>query len=233
MSITGNEGQPPARVGMSIGDIGAGLYTAVAVNAALVHRLKTGESTKVDIGMFDCQLALLENAIMRYTVEGEVPGPLGARHPTITPFQAFKTADGAIIIAAGNDGLFVKMCEALGLAALASDPTYKTNALRQKHHGKLEHAIEGVLKTKGTEHWIGILSKAGIPCGPINNVAQALAHPQVAARNMLVSVPDGSGGTLKLAGNPLKMSAFADPATRRPAPDLDADRAAILSYVGG
>ena len=89
MSITGNEGQPPARVGMSIGDIGAGLYTAVAVNAALVHRLKTGESTKVDIGMFDCQLALLENAIMRYTVEGEIPGPLGARHPTITPFQAF------------------------------------------------------------------------------------------------------------------------------------------------
>ena len=92
MSITGNEGQPPARVGMSIGDIGAGLYTAVAVNAALVHRLKTGEATKVDIAMFDCQLALLENAIMRYTVEGEVPGPLGARHPTITPFQAFKTA---------------------------------------------------------------------------------------------------------------------------------------------
>ena len=108
MSITGNEGQPPARVGMSIGDIGAGLFTAVAVNAALVHRLKTGESTKVDIAMFDCQLALLENAIMRYTVEGEIPGPLGARHPTITPFQAFKTADGAIIIAAGNDGLFVK-----------------------------------------------------------------------------------------------------------------------------
>ena len=114
MSITGNEGQPPARVGMSIGDIGAGLFTAVAVNAALVHRLKTGESTKVDIAMFDCQLALLENAIMRYTVEGEIPGPLGARHPTITPFQAFATADGAIIIAAGNDGLFVKICEALG-----------------------------------------------------------------------------------------------------------------------
>ena len=123
MSITGNEGQPPSRVGMSIGDIGAGLYTAVAVNAALVHRIKTGESTKVDIAMFDCQLALLENAIMRYTVEGEVPGPLGARHPTITPFQAFKTADGAIIIAAGNDSLFVKMCGALGLEGLAAAPT--------------------------------------------------------------------------------------------------------------
>ncbi|HYR65893.1 MAG TPA: CaiB/BaiF CoA-transferase family protein [Reyranella sp.] len=233
MSITGNEGQPPARVGMSIGDIGAGLFTAVAVNAALVHRLNTGESTKIDIGMFDCQLALLENAIMRYTVEGEIPGPLGARHPTITPFQAFRTSDGAIIIAAGNDGLFIKTCEALGRADMASDPNYKTNALRQKHHGTLERAIEAVLQTNTTAHWIAILSKAGIPCGPINNIKQALEHPQVAARNMLVEVPDGSGGTLRLAGNPLKMSAFADPRTRAAAPDLDSDREAILSYLGG
>ncbi|HEY4167613.1 MAG TPA: CoA transferase [Reyranella sp.] len=233
MSITGNEGQPPSRVGMSIGDMGAGLYTAVAVNAALLHREKTGESTKVDIAMFDCQLALLENAIMRYTVEGEIPGPLGARHPTIVPFQAFKTKDGSMIIAAGNDSLFVKTCDALGLAGLTSSPDYKTNALRLKHHHELEHSIESVLKGNTTAHWIELLGKAGVPCGPINNVEQALSHPQVAARNMLVEVPDGSGGTLKLAGNPLKMSAFADPKTRRAAPDLDADRAAILSYVGG
>ena len=233
MSITGSVGGEPVRVGMSIGDIGAGLYTAVAVNAALVHRLKTGEATKVDIGMFDCQIALLENAVMRYTVEGEVPGPLGARHPTIVPFQAFKTGDGAIIISAGNDGLFVKMCNALGLGALVSDPDYKTNALRQKHHGKLESVIETLLKTQTTAHWLAIMAKADIPAGPINNIEQALAHPQVAARNMLVSVPDGSGGTLTLAGNPIKMSAFDDPKTRKAAPDLDADRAAILSYIGG
>src|SRR5579871_3363797 len=114
MSITGHPGQPPVRIGMSIGDIGAGLYTTVAVNAALLHRERTGEATKVDIAMFDCQLALLENAIMRYTVTGEVPGPLGARHPSITPFEAFRTADGAMIIAAGNDGLWLKLCDALG-----------------------------------------------------------------------------------------------------------------------
>jgi len=233
MSITGNEGQPPSRVGMSIGDMGAGLYTAVAVNAALLHREKTGESTKVDIAMFDCQLALLENAIMRYTVEGEIPGPLGARHPTITPFQAFKTKDGSMIIAAGNDNLFVKTCDALGLAGLTSSPDYKTNALRLKHHHQLEHAIESVLKGNTTAHWIELLGKAGVPCGPINNVEQAISHPQVAARNMLVEVPDGSGGTLKLAGNPLKMSAFEDPGTRPAAPDLDADREAILSFIGG
>lgn len=233
MSITGNEGQPPSRVGMSIGDIGAGLYTAVAVNAALVHRLKTGESTKVDIAMFDCQLALLENAIMRYTVEKEIPGPLGARHPTITPFEAFATSDGSMIIAAGNDSLFIKMCEALGRSDMATDPAYKSNALRQKAQKKLKHEIESVLKTNTTDHWIAVVSKGGVPCGPINNVQQAIAHPQVAARNMLVEVPDGSGGTLKLAGNPLKMTAFEDPKTRRAAPDLDGDRQAILAYVGG
>ncbi len=233
MSITGNEGQPPSRVGMSVGDIGAGLYTAVAVNAAIVHRLKTGESTKVDIAMFDCQLALLENAIMRYTVEKEIPGPLGARHPTITPFEAFATSDGSMIIAAGNDSLFIKMCEALGRSDMATNPEYKSNALRQKSQKKLKQEIESVLKTNTTDYWIAVVSKGGVPCGPINNIAQAIAHPQVAARNMLVEVPDGSGGTLKLAGNPLKMSAFADPSTRAPAPDLDADRQAILAYVGG
>ena len=233
MSITGNEGQPPSRVGMSIGDIGAGLYTAVAVNAALVHRLKTGESTKVDIAMFDCQLALLENAIMRYTVEKEIPGPLGARHPTITPFEAFATSDGSMIIAAGNDSLFIKMCEALGRSDMATDPAYKSNALRQKSQQKLKQEIESVLKTNTTDHWIAVVSKGGVPCGPINNIAQAIEHPQVAARNMLVDVPDGSGGTLKLAGNPLKMSAFPDPTTRPAAPDLDSDRDAILSYLGG
>lgn len=232
MSITGYPGQPPARVGMSIGDIGAGLYTAIAVNAALVHRLKTGKSTKIDIGMFDCQLALLENAVMRYTVEGEIPGPLGARHPTITPFQAFRTGDGNIVISAGNDGLFVKLADALGRPEMAGNPDYKTNAMRLKHQPRLQDEIEAILATKTTAQWLAILGKAGIPCGPINNIAQALAHPQVAARNMLISVPDPSGATLKLSGNPLKMSAFDDPPTRDPAPDLDADRAAILKELG-
>jgi len=232
MSITGNEGQPPSRVGMSIGDIGAGLYTAVAVNAALVHRIKTGESTKVDIAMFDCQLALLENAIMRYTVEGEIPGPLGARHPTITPFQAFKTKDGNIIIAAGNDSLFVRLCNALGKPAMGLDPNYLTNDGRRTKQKQLEAEIEAILADKTTTEWIKIIGDAGVPCGPINNIAQALQHPQVEARNMLVTVPDGEGGTLKVSGNPLKMSAFPDPPTRDAAPDLDANRAAILKELG-
>ena len=183
--------------------------------------------------MFDCQLALLENAIMRYTVEGEVPGPLGARHPSITPFEAFKTADGAIIIAAGNDSLFVKMCgrSARGprRRAAITRPTRCARSITGARSRDRIGAKGQLDRRTGSRS----LAKAGVPCGPINNIEQAIAHPQVAARNMLVEVPDGSGGTLKLAGNPLKMSAFADPATRRAAPDLDADRAAILSYIGG
>jgi CoA:oxalate CoA-transferase len=232
MSITGHPGQPPVRIGMSIGDIGAGLYTAVAVNAALVHRERTGEATKVDIAMFDCQLALLENAIMRYTVTGQVPGPLGARHPSITPFEAFSTSDGAMIIAAGNDGLFLKLCDALGRKDLAAAPAYKTNDLRNQNQAALKAEIEKELKQKPTAAWIELLERAGIPCGPINNVAQALAHPQVEARNMLVTVDDPVSGTLKLAGNPLKMSAFPDPPTRPPAPELDADREKLLKELG-
>jgi CoA:oxalate CoA-transferase len=232
MSITGHPGQPPVRIGTSIGDLGAGLYTAVAVNAALLHRERTGAATKVDVAMFDCQLALLENAVMRYTVTGEIPGPLGARHPSITPFEAFVTADGYIIIAAGNDGLFAKLCAALERPDLLKDPGFASNDLRNTNEPRLKAEIESVLKRHATAHWVALLEAAGIPCGPINNVAAALQNPQVAARNMLVTVEDPAAGTLRLAGNPLKLSGFEDPPTRAPAPDLDGDRAAILQELG-
>jgi CoA:oxalate CoA-transferase len=232
MSVTGFPGGQPTRVGMSIGDVGSGIYAAVAVNAALLHRFRTGEATKVDISMFDCQLALLEGVVVRYTAEGVVPGPVGSRHATITPFQAFKTKDGNIIIAAGNDSLFVRLCNALGKPGMALDADYLTNDLRRKNQKRLEAEIEAILADKPTADWIKIIGDAGVPCGPINNIAQALQHPQVAARNMLVTTPDGEGGTLKVSGNPLKMSAFPDPPTREAAPDLDANRAAILKELG-
>src|SRR6476659_5298506 len=125
MSITGVPDGPLVRVGTSIGDLAGGLYTAVALNAALMHRERTGEATKVDVALFDCQLALLENAVMRYTTTGEVPGPMGARHPSITPFEAVHTADGHLIIAAGNDGLFVKLARALDRADLSEKPLFE------------------------------------------------------------------------------------------------------------
>jgi len=232
MSITGHPGMPLTRIGTSIGDLAGGLYATIALNAALLHRERTGEATKVDVALFDCQLALLENAIMRYTTSGEIPGPMGARHPSITPFEAFSTADGNLIIAAGNDGLWVKLTQALGHPELAENANYKTNPLRNQHQPQLKAEIDAILGTASTEHWIALLEAAGIPCGPVNNVAQALAHPQTAARNMLVSVDDPVTGPLSLAGNPMKLSAFADPSTRAPAPGLDADRAKILRELG-
>jgi len=232
MSITGHPGMPLTRVGTSVGDLAGGLYTAVALNAALLHRERTGEATKVDVALFDCQLALLENAIMRYTTTGEIPGPMGARHPSITPFEAFATRDGNLIIAAGNDGLFVKLARALDRADLTENPLFKTNALRNQHQEALQAEIESVLRTEETGHWIEVLEGAGVPCGPVNNIAQALAHPQATARNMLISVDDPVTGPLELAGNPMKLSAFEDPPARPHAPDLDADRDAILRELG-
>jgi len=232
MSITGIPNGPLVRVGTSVGDLAGGLYTAIALNAALLHRERTGEATKVDVALFDCQIALLENAVMRYTTTGEIPGPMGARHPSITPFEAFSTSDGHIIIAAGNDALFVKLAQAIGRPDLAENPLFKTNPLRNQHQPALKAEIEAALSAGTTEHWIAVLEAAGLPCGPVNNVAQAVAHPQVAARNMLVEVDDPVTGPLRLAGNPMKLSAFADPPTREPAPDLDADRARILRELG-
>ena len=232
MSINGHPGQPPARVGVSIGDLGAGLYTTIAVNAALYHRAMTGLATKVDIGMLDCQIALLENAVVRYGATGKVPGPLGARHPSITPFEPFRTEDGLLIIAAGNDGLFVKLVKALGLPALAEAPRFKTNDLRSQNAEALTTALEAVLETRPRAHWVAVLEAAGVPCGPINTIDQAMAHPQVAARNMLVTVDDPVTGTLTVSGNPLKLGGFEDPTTRAPAPDLDADRTRILAELG-
>src|ERR1700732_794354 len=232
MSITGAPGMPLVRVGTSIGDLAGGLYAAIALNAVLLHRERTGEASKVDVALFDCQLALLENAIMRYTTTGEIPGPMGTRHPSITPFEAFPTADGNIIIAAGNDGPFVKLAHVLGRLDRDGHPPLKSKSLRNQHQHALKAEIDGVLRDGTTKHWISVLEKAGIPCGPVNDVAQALAHPQTAARNMLVEVDDPVTGPLQLAGNPMKFSAFTDPSSRAASPDLDADRARILRELG-
>ena len=229
MSLTGYPGGEPTRVGTSVGDITAGLFTTVGVNAALYHRQNSGEGMKIDVAMLDCQVAILENAIARYAATGEIPGPIGARHPSITPFDAFLAADGYLIIAAGNDGLFSKMCGAISRPELASNPLFIDNAKRSEHQAALKDEIEQTTVNYSVEHWLGILETAGVPCGPINNVAQVLADQQITARNMVVTAIDPIAGPLKMAGNPIKMSAFNDPSMRDPAPELDGDREKIIS----
>jgi len=231
MSLTGEPGSGPTRVGTSIGDIAAGLFTAVGVNAALYHRQLTGEGTKIDVAMLDCQVALLENAIARYVATGQVPGPLGSRHPSITPFEAFASDDGHLIIAAGNDGLFRKLCDVLGRQELADDPRFCSNEERNRNVDALKTAIEAALRGRTRADWLTVLEAAGVPCGPINDVAEVMADPQVAARNMVIRVQDEVAGEISMPGNPIKLSGFEDPSTREPAPGLDRDRRRLLEEL--
>ena len=231
MSITGHPGGPPTRVGTSIGDITAGLFTAVGVNAALVRRAATGVGCYVDVGMLDCQVAILENAIARYASTGEAPRPLGARHPSIAPFAAFRAADGHIIIAAGNNALFGKLADAVGRPDLAADPRFLSNEDRIANVDALQAELEAALAGITVESWLGRLDAAGLPCGPINDVAHVLADPHVRARNMVAEIGAGANAGFKVAGNPIKLSDMADTPLRSAAPDLDADRAAIMQWL--
>jgi len=232
MSLTGTPGGPPTRVGSSIGDITAGLFTAIGVSAALYERSLTGVGRRIDVAMLDCQVAILENAIARYQATGQVPGPLGSRHPSITPFEAFATADGSLVIAAGNDDLFRRLCATLERPDLAEREAFASNDLRTRNHAELKRELEGVLAGEPTTTWLERLERAEIPCGPINDVGQVLADPQVRARNMVVSVPGPGGRSVEIAGNPIKLTGVDDPATRPAAPRLDADRSALLAEIG-
>ena len=229
MSLTGPEGGPATRVGTSIGDIAAGLFTAVGVNTALYHRERTGEGLKVDVSMLDSQVALLENAIARFGATGEVPGPIGSRHPSITPFGAFATADDPIVIAAGNNELFQRLCSALGAKNIAQTDAYATNPSRTQNQETLKQDLEQALAKRSAAAWLEVLTEAGIPCGPINDIAAVLADPQVAARNMIIETREADGTVLQMAGNPIKLSGFEDPKERTAAPELDADRSSLLA----
>jgi CoA:oxalate CoA-transferase len=229
MSITGHEGGEPTRVGASIGDLGAGLFTALGIVSALHHRNRSGEGITVDVAMLDSQLALLENAIARYYSSGKAPKPMGARHPSIAPFEAYRTGDGYVVIACGNDPLFRTFCGVIEHPHLADDPRFATNAKRSENVVQLKEALESFLTGKTTAHWLDLFNRTGIPSAPINDVAQAIHDPQVQHRQVVLPVADESVAPLCVAGSPIKFSGFPAATGRPAAPDLDQDRARILA----
>ncbi|MDK2917996.1 MAG: CoA:oxalate CoA-transferase [Candidatus Petromonas sp.] len=206
MSITGQKGGKPTRVGPSIGDITAGLFTTIGILAALNYRNETGKGQKVDVAMLDCQVAILENAIARYFVNGVSPEPAGNRHTSIVPFEPFETSDGEIMVAAGNDVLWSKLCKELGVEELIDDERFKTNPLRNENYDELRPLLAERFKTKTTEEWKELLTKSGVPNGPINKIEHVVKDPQVLAREMVVEVDHKVAGKTKLPGVPIKMS---------------------------
>lgn len=206
MSITGELGGKPTRVGPSIGDIAAGMFTAIGILAALEHRNKTGEGQKVDVAMLDCQVAMLENAIARFEVTGEVPKPAGNRHTSIVPFEPFETTDGEIMIAAGNDALWAKFCQTAGLEGLIEDERFKTNPLRNKNYDALRPLVAEKVKLRSTDAWMAALDAAGVPNGPINGIDKVVTNEQVLARDMIVEVEHPVAGRLRMPGVPVKLS---------------------------
>jgi CoA:oxalate CoA-transferase len=227
MSLTGEPGSPPTKAGTSVADLAAGLYTAIGVAAALYERQRTGVGQRVDVAMLDSLLALLEHGIMRYAATGQVPGPIGNRHPSIAPFEPYATADRPLIIAVGNDAMFGRLCRALDRPGLAADPRYLANPDRTRRADELKVDLEAVLRTRPAAHWAEVLEGAGVPCAVVQTVADAVEMAQVRERNMIVTA-DG----LRMAGNPIKLSGHADPPTRPPAPDLDADGERIRREFG-
>ena len=232
MSVTGHPNSEPTRVGTSIGDITAGLFTAIGINAALYDRQKTGKGAFIDVSMLDCQIAILENAIARYLSKMEIPGPMGSRHPSIAPFEAFKTKDSYIIIAAGNDKLFSKLCDVLKISEITNDERFNTNSLRCENMDQLKEIFEKKLSLKTTDEWVKEMEELKIPCGPIFNIKQAVENPQIKERNMIIKSYHKVIGEFKSAGNPIKMSTYKDEETRGDIPDLDEHREKIIKEFG-
>ncbi len=227
MSITGEPGGVATRVGFSIGDLGAGLFLVIGILAALESRRVTGQGQRVETSLFDAQLALLENAFSRYFATGEVPGPIASRHPLIVPFQAFPSADGQIVVSAGTEEQWGRLCQALDAPQLACDLRFITNRDRLENIEELDRELSSLLIRRPTEFWLERLGTFEVPCSPIQDIAESARDPQVVARHMLVELLDPEHGWLRFVNTPLRFSQT--PAgIRAAAPALGSDLEEVL-----
>jgi CoA:oxalate CoA-transferase len=226
MSITGEEGRGPVRVGASIGDIGAGLFATIGILAALNERGRTGKGAYVDVAMLDAQLAILENAVARYLNTGEVPRRIGSRHPLIAPFQAFPTRDHPIVICCDTEAQWERLCQVIGCDELIGRPPFEDGNSRAQHHAELEPLLVRALASRGRDEWLAALEAAAVPAGPINSIADVVADPHVQARGMIARLARGA-----FVAQPIHMSTHATFPERAP-PALGQHTREVLTEVG-
>lgn len=226
MSITGAENGPPARVGMSIGDIGASLFGAIGILAALADRTVTGRGAWIDVAMFDAQVALLENAVARYLNTGDRPRRLGSRHPLIAPFQAFSTKDKPIVICVDTEAQWERFCQVIGRNDMIGDPQFVNGNARVQHHAELEAELMSALSQRPRAEWLSALEAANVPAGPINDIPTMVSDPQVIAREMISHV-----GNCDFVSQPIQFSNYPKMPERQAAV-LGEDTEAVLSEYG-
>jgi formyl-CoA transferase len=211
MSVTGESqdlpGGGPQRVGVPIIDMTTGMYATVAICAAIAHRAVSGVGQWVDVALLDSCVALLSNQAMNYFATGTSPEMIGNAHPNIVPYQSFKTADGAIILACGNDNLFNKFCEVAQCQHLAQDPKFATNGQRVSNRAEITQLLAAIFNQKTTKEWVALLDDAGVANGPINSIAEVFEEPQVQARGMQIQLDHATAGKVTLVGSPMKFSA--------------------------
>ncbi|MBW2060845.1 MAG: CoA transferase [Deltaproteobacteria bacterium] len=206
VSITGNQDEPPVRVGYSIGDMGASLFAALAVCAALYERERSGEGQQIDVAMMDSQVALCENACARYFASGEIPKPLGSRHPLLTPFQIFPTRDGHIILIAFSGPDWTNFCHAASKEEWITDEKVNTIEARLKNYNFFEKEMNDLMRTRTTKEWLKALDEHSVMCGPVNSIEEVVNDPHVQAREMIQEVTHSRAGKLKVVGTPMKFS---------------------------
>ncbi len=206
MSITGEPGGPPIKVGVAVADISGGMFAGYGIMVALYNRERTGKGQLVDVSLLDSQVAWLTYRAGAYFASGDVPQPVGSGHPVIVPYQAFKAKDVYINIAVGNDQLWERFCKAVGLEKVMNDPKFVTNAKRVENRGEIVKIIGDLIIARNGEEWLTILNDAGVPCGPIYTVDKIFADPQVLHRQMLKELDHPRIGKVKVTGIPVKLS---------------------------
>jgi crotonobetainyl-CoA:carnitine CoA-transferase CaiB-like acyl-CoA transferase len=231
MSITGAAGGPPFRLGVAIGDIASGMFAVQGILAALLARERTGRGQRVDIAMLDAVTALLSYQASSAFATGATPGRMGNRHPSIAPYDTFAAADGDFVLSVGNDDQFRRLSEVLGRPGLAADPRFTTNANRVANHEALRGELSPLLGARTRTDLLQALTEAGVPSGAVRSVTEALADPQLAAREMIVPLEHLTAGPIRVLGTPLKLS-DTPAAVRTPPPALGQHTAAILAELG-